>query len=293
MRQSTWSDEELHIDQQNKKWPSWAPINRLEDMTLFIQKHCMEPGYETYVVDMEIFRAGMGLEAEWMARHAGWAAVRRIPVDKHLPPIYRRLLAAQRGELTVEDVLLKNEMSDCLTDFQLLSASDMMDMKDRDKQFRKAFKPPPDWWKMLRPGASDAPGLLARKVQHVDYVHALQYARTHPVWKHVDRFSIPTLDSLLFLQDLKPSALGGPVRTLLKLLEDAAEILKALRLSHEEQLRRLDDIISNDDRELIETYLAAYPNGELNDNERDTRDGFGMAGEGLTEAILSGVPYRV
>lgn len=79
----------------------------------------------------------------------------------------------------------------------------------------------------------------------------------------------------------------------MKLLEDAADILKALRLSHEEQLRRLDSIISHDDRELIETYLAAYPNGELNDDERDTRDGFGRAGEDVTQAILSGVPYRM
>lgn len=116
-----------------------------------------------------------------MARHAGWATARRIPVDKHLPPIYRRLLAAQRGELTVEDVLIENEMSDCLTDLQLLSAADMMDMKDRDKQFRKAFKPPLEWWKMLHPGAADAPGRVARTDRHVDYVHALQYARTHPV----------------------------------------------------------------------------------------------------------------
>lgn len=63
MHRRTFSDEELHNSDQNKKWPYWAPINRLDDMTVFIKKHCREPGHETYVIDMAIFRAGMGIEA--------------------------------------------------------------------------------------------------------------------------------------------------------------------------------------------------------------------------------------
>ncbi|KZV59638.1 hypothetical protein PENSPDRAFT_672216 [Peniophora sp. CONT] len=143
MEDTQWSDEEFRNDQQNRKWPYWAPINRLDDMSVYVRRYCKDPVEDVWTIDMEVFRAGMGIEAEWMARHAGWAVVRRIPVNPRLAPIYRRLLAAQRGELSVDDVLITDEMHDCLTDLQLLTASDMMDMRDRDKQFRKAFKPPP------------------------------------------------------------------------------------------------------------------------------------------------------
>ena len=68
-------------------------------------------------------------------------------------------------------------------------------------------------------------------------------------------------------------------------------MLKALGLSYKKQLSLMDEILANDERELIELYVATFPDGPLTADERDTRDGFGRAGEDVTVAILAAVPH--
>ena len=53
----------------------------------------------------------------------------------------------------------------------------------------------------------------------------------------------------------------------------------------------MDEILANDERELIELYVATFPDGPLTADERDTRDGSGRAGEDVTVAILAAVPH--
>ena len=74
-------------------------------------------------------------------------------------------------------------------------------------------------------------------------------------------------------------------------MEEALQVVTALELSQEEQMRRLDQALTADERELIELYLSVHPNGILNDAERETRDGAGRAGSPATEAILRIIPH--
>lgn len=113
-----------------------------------------------------------------MAGIAGYATVKGIRYDERIGPIYRRILAASKGELTLDDVFFKDELSDCLYHCSLHSASELMDMKDHTKDFEKAMKPPPKWWLALKPGGAGVPGGPAA---HIDYARALDIARSNPV----------------------------------------------------------------------------------------------------------------
>lgn len=110
-----------------------------------------------------------------MATIAGYALVKGIRLHENIGPIYRRILAASQGELSLDEVLFKDELSDCLYHCNLHTASELMDMKQSTKDFEKALKPPPKWWLSLAPGLSGATGL------HPNYARALDIARCNPV----------------------------------------------------------------------------------------------------------------
>ena len=74
-------------------------------------------------------------------------------------------------------------------------------------------------------------------------------------------------------------------------LEEARQVLQALKLDHEQQLQRISSVLAADERELIELYVAAYPDGALTVGQRDTREGFGMVGEDVMQAVLASVPH--
>lgn len=86
--------------------------------------------------------------------------------------------------------------------------------------------------------------------------------------------------------------LTDSTRKLLQTVQDGCDIIRALKVDRVEAIRRLDMILSEDERELIEVFHAAYPNLPLTADERDSRDGGGRAGETLSSALLGSVPHQ-
>ena len=75
------------------------------------------------------------------------------------------------------------------------------------------------------------------------------------------------------------------------MMDEASLFLEALQCSQQQQLRRIDRILTEDERELIEVYMKAYPDGPLTANELDIRDGGGRAGKAMTRAVLHSIPH--
>ena len=45
------------------KWVYWYPIRRMDDIYRYLYKHCWDNIDGVWVLDMEVFQAGMGVEA--------------------------------------------------------------------------------------------------------------------------------------------------------------------------------------------------------------------------------------
>ncbi|VDC05068.1 unnamed protein product [Peniophora sp. CBMAI 1063] len=263
------TDLEWHNSELDRKWAYWGSITRMDMISQYIRNHCEEPGGGLWKIEESIFRAGVGLEALHMARISAWACLRGVPTHPEVSRLYQRLLAGSEGMYTIDELLFSRaELEQCQYDCGLTSATDVMDMKDKSKDFDKVFKAPPRWWMMMDP---EHPDDGAKPFQMIDDFLALRRVRG------------------------KPEALNGvdedDARAVQQVLEDATQVLQALRIDHEDQLQYLNKILAMDERELLELYVAAYPDGALTADQRDTRDGFGLVGENVMQAVLASVPH--
>ena len=79
----------------------------------------------------------------------------------------------------------------------------------------------------------------------------------------------------------------------LEVLDATEASLTAMVNQQAKQVERWNRVLSQDDRELLETYIVAYPNATLTDAEQATRDGAGRAGEAATASFLDLIPHSV
>lgn len=52
-----------HDTDFNRKWVYWAPVHRLDSIFGYINKYYKNGVEDVWMIDMEVFRAGMAIEA--------------------------------------------------------------------------------------------------------------------------------------------------------------------------------------------------------------------------------------
>ncbi|KZV59701.1 hypothetical protein PENSPDRAFT_694910 [Peniophora sp. CONT] len=256
------------------KWISWYCFGRLERITRDVD-HMYKPG-EVWDINEVLFRRGMAIEASWIARLVGWAAIWRIDISDSLRAAYTRLIGASNGTLSLDDsILMGEDVEDIILKLHI-SDEDKEEFYDLEQTICGAFPPPPSWWIYLKPEGHDtaASRRVAREVElHVDYARALEYSRSSP--------------------DFGQAVVDERTRELLAFINKADIALRALGVDQEDQLRVLNNLISSEHRGLLTTFLAAFPGAPLTEEEKDMLAGAAStAGPARTDEGAAGPPQR-
>ncbi|VDB85575.1 unnamed protein product [Peniophora sp. CBMAI 1063] len=248
----SWLNEPIYA-----KWIHWHIFGRLLDLSQTIDLK-YKPGDE-WDINEERFCEGMAIEAAWMCRITGWAAVRSIPLNSRLFAAYARVVAASAGKCSIDDSLFNNkEMWHICNELKIVDEEDGPGLEDMDADFNKIMKRPPPWWLYLSPDpAVRADGRAhardaERREAHLQYVHGLDVAHRGPDFGEAER---------------EPTR-----RRLMKTLDDAEHFLRRLEKDQDLTYKKLGEEQANNTRELLAVFQAAYPHAQLNFREQHILD---------------------